>query len=222
MKGTDGMQSWSTFEQRKKEEDHDNGSNVVAAHHTNSGLAALSVSHSSSNIAPTSATLLRHCWLSTPSSYASSKEHGSSNGNGGADDEFRLRFHWMRPHPSLAFALEGDMMAKDNNAVEQKKDNDNAAAAAAVEASKLMDAYRSSQMRKLNLTDDNNDGNKNDKISDIADSNNKVPNNPNLPFELPKLRINLARLVEPPLMSNWLPGEDIDLSYEEVDGDGER
>ena len=216
------MQSWSTFEQRKKEEGHDNGSNVVAAHHTNTNLHALSVSCSSSNIAPTSATLLRHSGLSAPSSNSSSKEHESSNGNGGADDEFRLRFHWMRPHPSLAFALEGGEMAiKDNDAVEQKMDNANEAAAAAVEASKLMDAYRSSQIRKLNLTDNNDDGNKNDKISDIDDSNNNAPNNPNLPFKLPNLRINLARLVEPPLMSNWLPGEDIDY-YEEVDGDGKK
>jgi len=33
-----------------------------------------------------------------------------------------------------------------------------------------------------------------------------------VPMEFPKLRINLASLVEPPLMTSWLPGGDGDSS----------
>jgi len=142
--------------------------------------------------------LLRHAGLNAPST--------DSSKDGTADDsEFRLRFHFMRPHPSLAFSLEeGTHQAKDGddtkaNHTKQTKTYSNPA----VEASKLMDAYRTSQINKqLDSTkEDGDDNNTSDEINTKTKSSN-------IPLELPKLRINLASLVEPPLMSSCLPGDD--------------
>ena len=75
-----------------------------------------------------------------------------------------------------------------------------------------MEAYRASQMKKqLGTTTENTEGS-----ASPDDDNTKTKFNvTNLPLDLPKLRINLASLVEPPLMSSWLPGEDVDISYDD-------
>ena len=198
------MESWSNFEQRQKKTRDDTSSSDQRKNDTkNIGIDALYVSSSSSNIAPSSATLLRHAGLSAPST--NSSKNGTT-ANGGDDQEFRLRFHFMRPHPSLAFSCEeGTHQAKDvddakANHTRQTKTHSNPA----FEASKLMDAYRTSQINKqLDSTKEDGDNNNN-----TSDDNNTKTISLNIPLELPKLRINLASLVEPPLMSSWLPGDD--------------
>lgn len=206
------MESWSTFEQRQKKTREDTSSSARRKNDTNIiGVDALYVSSSSSNIAPASATLLRHAGLNAPNNSNSSKD-GTANDGGDDVQEFRLRFHWMRPHPSLAFSLEeeqgesGDIINADNT--KQTKSNNNIQSTnPAVEASKLMDAYRTSQINKqLEITEEDGDNN------NTSDDNktSTIKSAPNLPLELPKLRINLASLVEPPLMSSWLPGDDDD------------
>jgi len=164
-----------------------------------------------------------------------------------------LRFHWMRPHPSLAFSLgehalttttttatAGAMTDSLDGIKSEKRGkrfraNSNAPAATkhpAVEASKLMEVYRHSQMNKHQLNITSNSEGKGDAsdheegdydtfegatstahpINISADDLNSRTHN--LSLELPKLRINLASLVEPPLMSSWLPGEDMGISYD--------
>lgn len=100
----------------------------------------------------------------------------------------------------------------------------------AVEASKFAEAYRSSQIHKQidSTSTDNDDNSSNEQDADNANSSKEhetEPNiiesnqmNSNLPLELPKLRINLASLVEPPSMSAWLPEEDASLSCDDDDG----
>lgn len=227
----DGIKSWSAFEQQQRENDASSSgpsSAAAAAQKTiGEGINALYVSSSSPDIAPAAAALLRHSGLTAPSN--SSRVSGdttcdSADSQRKDDDEFRLRFHWMRPHPSLAYALEEGSSSQTQNAT---KVHDNPA----VEATKLVEAYRSSQINKLldvtpaTNSEDKDDG---DQEGDSgksckekgAEPKSNIPTdkinkaNPNLPLELPKLRINLASLVEPPLMSSWLPGEDIGVSYE--------
>ena len=197
------MDSWSKFEQRQKKSRDDTSSSAQRKNDTNKiGIDALYVSSSSSNIAPASATLLRHAGLNAPSSN-SSKDGTATNDE---DPEFRLRFHFMRPHPSLAFSLEeGKHQAKDGD--DTNADNTKQTKSCsnpAVEASKLMDIYRTSQINKQ-LESTKEDGDDNNTSDDI---NTTTKSTSNLPLELPKLRINLASLVEPPLMSSWLPGDD--------------
>ena len=217
----DGVRSWSTFEQQQRDNNPSDGDDVTSS--SEPGIDALYVSSSSLNIAPASATLLRHSGLTAPHS----KESGDTTTGGGEDEEFRLRFHWMRPHPSLAFALEEEILegeqTDDNiNGTKSEKEkskqtnNNNVQSNPAVEASKLMEAYRASQIKKQLGTTENTEGS----ASQDDDNTNKTKYNAtNLPFELPKLRINLASLVEPPLMSSWLPGEDVDISYDDDDNE---
>ena len=217
----DGVRSWSTFEQQPRDNNPSDGDDVTSS--SEPGIDALYVSSSSSNIAPASATLLRHSGLTAPNNNSHSKDSRDNTTGGGEDEEFRLRFHWMRPHPSLAFALEEEILeggqTDDNNTKSEKKkskqtDNNNVQSNPAVEASKLMEAYRASQIKKQLGTAENTGGS----ASQDDDNTNKIKYNAtNLPLELPKLRINLASLVEPPLMSSWLPGEDVDISYDDDD-----
>ena len=192
------MDTWSKFEQRQKKSREDASSSDQRKNDTkNIGIDALYVSSSSSNIAPASATLLRHAGLNAPST--------DSSKDGTADDsEFRLRFHFMRPHPSLAFSLEeGDGGTNPDNTKHNSSNNDTKSNNPAVEASKLMDIYRTSQINKqLDSTKGDGDDNK------TSDNINTITKSSNIPLELPKLRINLASLVEPPLMSSCLPGDD--------------
>jgi len=198
------MESWSTFEQRQKKsrDDDKTSSDQRKNDSTNIGIDALYVSGSSSNIAPSSATLLRHAGLNAPSSNNSKDGTATIDGEG----EFRLRFHWMRPHPSLAFLEEGDGGGGTNpdNTKHNSSNNDTKSNNPAVEASKLMNIYRTSQINKQ-LESTKEDGDDNNTSDDI---NTTTKSTSNLPLELPKLRINLASLVEPPLMSSWLPGDD--------------
>ena len=225
----DGLRSWSTFEQQPR--DNPSDADDVTSSSEEPGMDALYVSSSSLNIAPASATLLRHSGLTVPNNNnnSHSKDSGDTTTGGGEDEEFRLRFHWMRPHPSLAFALEEEILEGDhthtddniNNGTKSEKkeskqtNNNSIQSNPAVEASKLMEAYRASQIKKQLGTAENTEGS----ASQDDDNTKTNYNATNLPLELPKLRINLASLVEPPLMSSWLPGEDVDISYDDDDNE---
>ncbi|KAL9188327.1 hypothetical protein ACHAXT_006705 [Thalassiosira profunda] len=221
----DGMQSWSSFERQRKAGGGDGGTSGAALDTSGSkGIEALYVSSSAPDVAPAAASLLRHSGLAAPgSSNTSGDDAGDSQRT--KDDEFKLRFHWMRPHPSLAFAQmdgEGGAGIKSDDAEyssEQSRrkrdagDQNNPV----VESAKLMEAYRYSQVKKLagaaGKSEDKGDGDEPDPgNSPTAESGNAsnpdTATVPDLPLELPKLRINLANLVEPPLMSSWLPGEE--------------
>lgn len=245
----DGIRTWSSFETQQRRGKGEGGpSSGDAPSSVSRGVDALYVSSSSPDIAPAAASLLRHSGLTVP---AGPRGSGESQGEGDGDsqrndeEEFRLRFHWMRPHPSLAFALEHEMgmgsgadksggieseMSKQPRGQDAPKKQLNPA----VEASKLMEAYRYSQVKKLMDATTNSLGND---PGDVEDADMRVEESgrgsnpgslgnaeakasiPDLPLELPKLRIKLANLVEPPLMSSWLPGEDMGIS---CDSDDER
>lgn len=242
----DGIQSWSAFEERRQKSC--SGSRLDRSNTTSApdlGVDALYVSSSSPNIAPAAATLLRHSGLFAPSNREREEDGDQQQAEAQqrkSDEEFRLRFHWMRPHPSLAFSVEDQLLSEaetEEAANEQstKKDRDSSGTRGknklsnkinpAIESSRLMEAYRYSQMYK-NLPRAVESGNVD--AADAPDENydelgvkmNKQPSTTseipkiycNLPLELPKLRINLASLIEPPLMTSWLPGEDISNYYD--------
>eukprot|EP00571_Detonula_confervacea_P011080 CAMPEP_0172307798 /NCGR_PEP_ID=MMETSP1058-20130122/8576_1 /TAXON_ID=83371 /ORGANISM="Detonula confervacea, Strain CCMP 353" /LENGTH=250 /DNA_ID=CAMNT_0013020069 /DNA_START=70 /DNA_END=822 /DNA_ORIENTATION=- len=242
----DGNQTWSSFEQRQQNSHLSRDpSSSAAAPTLGPGINALYVSSSSSDIAPAAATLLRHSGLTAPNNSRGSDEVGGTADSQRKDEEeFRLRFHWMRPHPSLAFSLEEQLAAgKTDNLDGVKSENEKESGQSkksftekinpAVESSKLMEVYRYSQMNKqLDITtnseendnDDHDEDNANPSKGRKAETNSSnLPtgdtdsNTQSLSSELPKLRINLASLVEPPLMSSWLPGEDMGISYDSDD-----
>lgn len=246
----DGIQSWSSFEQRQRNS-HLSRSSAAATDTDTAGpgINALYVSSSSSDVAPAAASLLRHSGLTAPSS---TTEFGESSSGDvelqqKEEEEFRLRFHWMRPHPSLAFALAEEIGAENtvDGSIKAEKEKETHHVPSriwvkreinpAVESSRLMEAYRSSQINKQSELNSNNEGDGIDgqeegnhnplmEGSDIEPNSNNPPTkndmntkSHNFPLELPKLRINLASLVEPPLMSSWLPGEDMGISSESED-----
>jgi len=252
----DGIQTWSSFERRRRNDPAADADDDAPTAVGGFGIDALYVSASSPNVAPAAASLLRHSGFTAP---------GGRSGGGGPrtrrdgdddeglfdsrrraeeeDEEFRLRFHWMRPHPSLAFALEGELAkseggdAKAEEEAGQRppmKGRPKERIHPAIESAKMMEAYRSSQMRKSPAGAINGGGNDGDdhpsddgkyfneaeveSVSPPAESNGTACD---LPLEPPKLRINLASLVQPPLMSSWLPEEDADSSYDsDNEGDG--
>lgn len=196
-------------------------------------IDALYVSSSSPNIAPAAAALLKHAGLSNaPSSNDQEKEidgdHPSDPQRMGYD-EFRLKFHWMRPHPSLVFSVENEFLtaASATSQVDEKSEKhaetrarrtkrDHQKVNPAVESSRLMDVYRSSQIRKnLELLATDSDCNNaahapDDELLTATNMHPPAEDFPklsfDLPLEFPNLRINLASLVEPPLNTSWLPG----------------
>ncbi len=227
----DGIQSWSAFEERQRNSGEPRNETSTSVSSSNVGIDALYVSSSSPNIAPAAATLLRHSGLSgAPSSNIEDVENVGNDNKSNSIEEFRLKFHWMRPHPSLLFALEDELLVAGTEATEQsdmhtetytgrkkqKKRNTNPA----IESSRLMEAYRSSQVTKsIDLTRNSTCSYPADAQEDAdnesSTATNMQPpvgdlhkNTHHLPMEFPKLRINLASLVEPPLMTSWLPGGD--------------
>ncbi len=253
----DGIQSWSAFEQRQRRRnsglprrdasnDADRDNNVVP------GIDALWVTSSSPDIAPAAASLLRHSGLTAAIAIDKSKEadtaDGRSNGkssrikNTTTDvEEFRLKFHWMRPHPSLAFASEEMTsltsgaeeagIADGNKVLEEGRGNHARGEYSrsvkmidpAIESARLVEAYRSSQMMKTRVDDvaatggEDHDGH-DTKIKKSDKSSKDTDRGPGgFPLELPMLRINLASLIEPPLMTSWLPGEDFSISCDSDD-----
>lgn len=234
------------------------------------GIDALYFSCSSQNIAPATAKLLRNSGLFPPPQQNKGNEEEEeeeeedvlpirNNDNINSNNEFRLKFHWMRPHPSLAFALEETLSLATKNADGSSgEDNNNSKEPAegdannntnntrrkgdtnidpAVESTRLMDAYRSSQMitntpkQQQQQQKQQQDSNvpTNQDNDDTNNSKNKMTLNKSattdtarfsIPLELPTLCINLTELIEPPLMMSWLPGEDYDISCDSDDDEG--
>lgn len=232
----EGIQSWSTFEQQQRQSTA-NGSGRDTSRR---GIDALYFSASSSDVAPSASKLLRQAGL-----LSSTTSSATDDGRNSEDEEFRFKYHWMRPHPSLCFSLEDEIRKAKvdrsetssgmTNSTQPRHHNkqthqQKSEVHPAVEASRLMKAYLNSQFTKgstINTTttsDENEDGTGDDdetrKVADtslvndgsvpLTDSNTTTAN---LPLELPKLRINLACLIEPPLMSSWLPGEETEITY---------
>mmetsp|Transcript_16901 Transcript_16901/g.39270 ORF Transcript_16901/g.39270 Transcript_16901/m.39270 type:complete len:200 (-) Transcript_16901:36-635(-) len=162
------------------------------------GVEALYVSESSKNLAPEAERLLRYSNLSATTSTA----------DGRADDEFKLKFQWIRPHPSLAFSADKQSEA---TATETTSSSDTATVAAedsARESAKMIEIYSNSQMRKALKRRKTGEGIRKD---DMVQEDLKRQE---LSLEPPTLRIDLAELIEPPLMTTWLPGQDTNTSYE--------
>ena len=228
----DGIQSWSSFEEQQR-----SGASRVEAPSSEITsdvveIDSLYVSSSSQNIAPAAATLLKNTGLSTaPSSNVKEMEIDRDHNAEPQSEEFRLKFHWMRPHPSLVLSVEDKFltaMAESEVDDESRKRTETHACKKkqkhlkdnpAIESSRLMEVYRSSQMRKsgaLPATD--SDCNHTAYAPDDDDNESLTATkmhqmfHRHVPMEFPKLRINLASLVEPPLMTSWLPGGDGDSS----------
>lgn len=252
----DGIQSWSAFEQRQRQRNSGlprrDASSDADRDNAVPGIDALWVTSSSPDIAPAAASLLRHSGLTAAIVIDKSKEADTadvrSNGkssqirNTTTDvEEFRLKFHWMRPHPSLAFASEEMILltsgaeeagiADGNKVLEERRGNHARGEYSrsvkmidpAIESERLVEAYRSSQMMKTRVDDDvatggeDHDGHdtKNKKRDKSSKDTDRGPGG--FPLELPMLRINLASLIEPPLMTSWLPGEDFSISCDSDD-----
>lgn len=210
----DGIQSWSSFEQQQRQRPKSAPRDSTDDDSSKDGIDALFVSPSSSNIAQSAASLLRQAGLS-----------------GENDDDFKLKFHWMRPHPSLLFEIEDELMQReksdgnteggdddDDNDIErmprkkpESKQSQSYTIDPAIQASRLMKAYRYSQLTNISTDEAEMETSDDTSNSKQTQTQQKVTAaNIDLPIEMPKLRINLASLVEPPLMTSWLPIEDLD------------
>ena len=161
------------------------------------GAEALYVSESSKNLPPETERLLRYSNLSGTTSTADGK----------ADDEFKLKFQWIRPHPSPAFLADKQGAASDTNAAAAAKEW-------ARESAQMVEMYCNSQMRKaLKRRKKTGKGTGDDDREDDIEAELQRQEM-SLELEPPTLRINLAELIEPPLMTTWLPGQDRNISYE--------
>ncbi|KAL7521166.1 hypothetical protein ACHAWX_005875 [Stephanocyclus meneghinianus] len=227
----DNIQSWSSFEHRQRQRSTTAGE---AAHEeikmSNDVADALYVSPSSTNIAQSAIALLRQA--------------GLSGGDNSEDERFKLKFHWMRPHPSLILEIQDQLLhqvasseeitddgtdtQQQNKTKELSTDSQISNLSPAIEASRLMKAHRYAQLsnvrtRKPNEDIQPHDGETQKSFYEVNMRTKSLQNQTtnaddlepdqshslDLPLEMPKLRINLANLVEPPLMSSWLPGEDM-------------
>jgi hypothetical protein len=143
----------------------------------------------------------------------------------------------MRPHPSLVFSLEEEMAEKKNqeecqplqnrsNDHDMQKKLTKKGQYPAVTTAKMMHAYRDAQIMKQQhekqmkeeenevTMEEESNHNQSDNMQVTEGSCNINKATTLLPFELPQLRVDLASLVEPPLMTSWLPSaEGIDTSY---------
>lgn len=255
----DDIQSWSAFDKQQVQNNNNNNNNVSSSFTTvvehTKGVDSLYVSATSENVAPAAVALLRQAGLtsvdSRRSSSSSSLGYQANNNNIGditesEEEEFRLRFHWMRPHPSLVFSLEEEM---DNVKREQKEcqplqNNDTQKKLSqtrpqqqqqhpAVITATMMYAYRDAQinLHETQMKDEENEAIMLEEESNHSQSNNmqvaecsssssinNITKSAALPFELPQLRVDLASLVEPPLMTSWLPSAEnnIDTSYRDT------
>ena len=232
--------SWAAFDEQVQT----NRSNNTTQNH--SGVDSLYISQTSENVAPATVALLRQSGLTS----ASSSTRNSSNNNNDSqlnaeenEEEFRLRFHWMRPHPSLVFSIEEEMARSvkkkqedssqsiqtnprdeftQNRVPENRQQQE---PTPAVTTAKMMQVYRDAKIEQHETQMEEEGGNEViiplEEDSDCSQSDNiKAEGNNNkssvkvLPFEHPELRVDLSSLVEPPLMTSWLPSaESIDTAY---------
>ena len=231
--------SWAAFDEQVQT----NRSNNTTQNH--SGVDSLYISQTSENVAPATVALLRQSGLTS----ASSSTRNSSNNNNDSqlnaeenEEEFRLRFHWMRPHPSVVFSIEDEMARSGKKKQEESSQSIHAnprddtqnrlpqnrqqqEPTPAVTTAKMMQVYRDAKIEQHETQMEEEGGNEDiiqlEEDSDCSQSGNmKAGDNYNnssakvLPFEHPELRVDLSSLVEPPLMTSWLPSaESIDTAY---------
>ena len=192
-------EKWSEFEKKASRR----GGNKHTDHIRNDatgvrGVEALYVSESSKNLAPEAERLLRYSNLSATTSTA----------DGNARDEFKLKFQWIRPHPSLAFSAEKQGAATAKETTSSSDTTTAAAEDSAWDCAQMIEMYRNSQMRKaLKRRKTGEDIGRDDTVQEDLQREE-------LSLEPPTFRINLAELIEPPLMTTWLPGQDTNTSYE--------
>jgi hypothetical protein len=193
----DNIKSWSAFEEHHQRQRPTSTRDASDNESDTNRIDALYVSPSSTDIAQSAASLLRQAGLT---------------GAGGSEEEFKLKFHWIRPHPSLVFEIEDELMHQQEKLNEKMIGSQEDHPHPAVETSRLMKAHRYAQLANDLSDEDNSQIGTNqhaDKVAMLSlnKQKDKTKQTLNLPLEMPKLRINLASLVDPPLMSSWLPGE---------------
>jgi len=231
------IQSWSAFDDQIQNKNNLPPSSTTLEHN---GVDSLYVSQTSENVAPATVALLRQAGLTS----SSSRNGSNINNNGDVDaeeseEEYRLRFHWMRPHPSLVFSIEEEIAVKKtqeesqpiqtNHHDAQKKlveSRQQPKHEPAVVTSKMMQVYRDAQIEQHEKQIDVDGGNEvvllEEEPNYSQSGNTKSEESKNsvakstalLPYEHPELRVDLPSLVDPPLMTSWLPSaECIDTSY---------
>ena len=148
----------------------------------------------------------------------------------------------MRPHPSLVFSIEEDMARcvkkkqEESQSIQTNPHDDitqngvaenrqQQKATPAVTTAKMMQVYRDAKIEQHETQMEEEGGNEViiplEEDSDCSQSGNMKAEGSNnkssvkvLSFEHPELRVDLSSLVEPPLMTSWLPSaESIDTSY---------
>mmetsp|Transcript_22499 Transcript_22499/g.45298 ORF Transcript_22499/g.45298 Transcript_22499/m.45298 type:complete len:237 (+) Transcript_22499:148-858(+) len=228
------IQSWSAFDE--KVQNNNNDSSTTLEHN---GVDSLYVSKKSENVAPAAVALLRQAGLTSSSSRNASNNNNNSDVEAvESEEEFRLRFHWMRPHPSLVFSLEEEMALKKKQEEEcqprQTNDHDKQRKsmeslqkpAPAVISARMMQVYRDAQVEQheqqmdedceneVIMQEEEPNHSQSDYMKDQGSNISFANFTALLPFEHPELRVDLPSLVVPPLMTSWLPSaESIDTSY---------
>eukprot|EP01083_Nonionella_stella_P004724 13728_1 len=115
-------------------------------------------------------------------------------------EHHRVELQWMRPHPALLF------QASEQRDGEVPID---LCSKIAVEASELVNCYanRKKLKRKRNETD----------IDDKLSSGAVLPTSDVSKYMnlmcLPRVKVDLTQLIDPPLLSQWIPGQDISIDY---------
>lgn len=235
------IQSWSAFDEQVQKKNNNLPSSSTTLEH--SGVDSLYVSQTSENVAPATVALLRQAGLTSSSSRNVSNDNNNSNVDSGeSEEEYRLRFHWMRPHPSLVFSIEEEIAVKKTQEESQPiQTNDDDGQKKFVESrqqqklepavvtANMMQVYRDAQIEQHEKQMDEEGGNEvilveeepNYHQSDNTKAKESeigvTKSSALLPYEHPELRVDLSSLVEPPLMSSWLPSaESIDTSYRDV------
>ena len=231
--------SWAAFDEQVQT--NPSSSTTTQKHN---GVDSLYISQTSENVAPATVALLRQSGLTSASSSARNSSNNINDSQLNSEEneeEFRLRFHWIRPHPSLVFSIEEDMARnvkkkqEESQSIQTNPHDDitqngvaenrqQQKATPAVTTAKMMQVYRDAKIEQHETQMEEEGGNEAiiplEEDSDCSQSGNmKTEGNNNasakvLPFEHPELRVDLSSLVEPPLMTSWLPStESIDTAY---------
>ena len=232
------IQSWSAFDE--KVQNNNNDSSTTLEHN---GVDSLYVSKTSENVAPAAVALLRQAGLTSSSPRNTSNDNNNSDVEAvECEEEFRLRFHWMRPHPSLVFSLEEEMALKkkqkesfyqecqprqtNDHDKQRKSIESRQKPAPAVISARMMQVYRDAQVEQhekqmdedceneVIMLEEEPNHSQSDHMKDQGSNISFANLTALLPFEHPELRVDLPSLVVPPLMTSWLPSaESIDTSY---------
>uniref|UniRef100_A0A7S3QK96 Uncharacterized protein n=1 Tax=Chaetoceros debilis TaxID=122233 RepID=A0A7S3QK96_9STRA len=115
-------------------------------------------------------------------------------------EHHRVELQWMRPHPALLFQAS------------EQKDGEvpiDLCSKIAVEASELVNCYTKRKKLKRKRSETEIDA----KLSGgVVLPTSNVSNYMNL-MCLPRVKVDLTQLMDPPLLSQWIPGQDISIDY---------